>query len=184
MSESPTIRPARLPDLFGLRLLYSEIVTHQALPYPRFDSVEDLTAFTVMVASRLDPADPRFICFVAETDDGLVGFVLGEVCERLVGHPRRFGLCHWLYVTPAHQGSGVGRALTVAAVMDGIAKGVEAVELSAKPGDDQWARRGWLPISTAYALPISAVESTIAPTTAVAGEPAHEEFPNGRERRV
>jgi len=155
------VRPATLPDLIWIRMLYAQLLEEVRPLYPSYDAT-DLESFTSSVAARLG-ADPHLVCWVAEDGPVIGGFVIGEILHRLIGHPRIFATAHWLYIVPPWRNQGVGRALSSVAIEDFIARGAQAIELAAVPGDSQWAHRGWTPVATTYSLPPDAARATVIP---------------------
>src|SRR5262249_46263384 len=128
--------------------LVADLESHQLVRYPAHDA-STLDAFAMNLAGRID-VDPRLLLYVALADgaleDGthpLLGFLGGEVSERVLGYPTRYGSAHWLYVAPAARGQGVARALVRLACEDLTQLGITHVELASLTGADQWARRGW-----------------------------------------
>src|SRR5215475_10891480 len=109
------VRRAIYADLPAIHVAFAhlaaELERHRLVPYPTHDAqtVED---FTVHLAGRVQ-VDPRLLLYVALDDDthALLGFLGGEIAERVIGHPTRFGAAHWLYVAPSARGRGVARAL-------------------------------------------------------------------------
>lgn len=125
--------------------------------YPVHDG-RALDTFTVVCAHRIEH-DPGLLAYVALDDatGELVGFLGGEIAERVIGTPTRFGAAHWLFVEPHARGRGHARALVRAGVADLLTAGIAAVELGARWGDTQWERRGWVPFLVHYVLPLEAV---------------------------
>ena len=177
------IRPAVFADVPGLRRLYAALVaeleaTH-AVKYPAYGP-EDLDRFTLWAARHLEQ-DPTVLIYVVVDDDSgeLVGFLGGEISERMMGDPRVFGSAHWLYIAPTHRGRGLARALVELGVADLDALGVSHVELATIAGDTQWATRGWVPFLVHHTLPLEAVRAGVAerpavdqPTSAASTAPA------------
>jgi ribosomal protein S18 acetylase RimI-like enzyme len=170
------IRPATFADVPGLRRLYGALVAEleasRRIRYPIHDGAT-LDSFTLLCARRIED-DPAFLCFVARDDDtgALVGFLGGEVAQRVLGDPTVFGAAHWLYVEPAARGQGLAKALVRLGVAELARHGVTHVELAGVAGDDQWARRGWLPYLVHHVLPIAAVAAAAAePPAALAAPP-------------
>ena len=155
------VRRAIFADLPAIRVgfmhLIAELETHQIVRYPTHDA-GTLDDFTVHLAGRVG-VDPRLLLYVALEDEthALLGFLGGEVTQRLLGYPTRFGSAHWLYVAPGARGHGVARALVRFACEDLVSLGITHVELASLTGDDQWARRGWFPYLTHFVLPLEAV---------------------------
>jgi GNAT superfamily N-acetyltransferase len=171
-----TARRATFADVPGLRRLYGALVAEleasQRIRYPTHD-LATLDSFTLLCARRIED-DPAFLCFVAsdDTTDALVGFLGGEIAQRVLGAPTVFGAAHWLYVEPGARGHGVARALVRLGVAELARNGVTHVELAGVTGDDQWTRRGWLPYLVHHVLPIAAVEAAAAePPAALAVPP-------------
>lgn len=170
------IRRARFEDIPSLRLAFARMLkeTDATGPgYPTHDA-RALDTFTLVCAQRLEH-DPALLAYVALDDvtGGLDGFLGGEIAERLIGTPTRFGAAHWLYVEPHARGRGVARALVRAGVADLLEAGVTVVELAARWGDEQWRTRGWYPFLVHHVLPLEAVAAGAAerPPAALAPPP-------------
>jgi ribosomal protein S18 acetylase RimI-like enzyme len=168
------IRRASFADIPAMRVAFARLLaeTDAGGPgYPVHDA-RALDTFTLMCAQRLE-TDPALLAYVALDDvtGALVGLLIGEIAERLIGTPSRFGAAHWLYVDPAARGRGVARALVRAGVADCRAAGVPTVELAARAGDEQWAARGWVPFLVHYAMPLDAVGAAAAAVAPVAAAP-------------
>jgi len=192
------IRRAVFADVPGLRRLYAALVaeleaTH-AVAYPAYGP-EDLDRFTLWAARHLEQ-DPTVLVYVAVDDESgeLVGFLGGEISERMMGEPRVFGSAHWLYCAPTHRGRGLARELVALGVSDLEALGVSHVELATLAGDTQWQARGWFPFLVHHALPLEAVRAgvverpavdqpTSATSTAPAPPPPLEAVKTPRKRR-
>jgi len=173
------VRRALFADVPAIRVAFGHLVTeleaHRIVPYPTHDA-QTLDDFTVHIAGRV-PHDPRLLLYVAVEEDVpvLLGFLGGEISERVLGFPTQFGAAHWLYVEPAARGRGVARALVRLACEDLAAVGVTHVELASLTGDEQWLKRGWAPYLVHYVLPLEAVVAGAAeqrPTAPAMIEPA------------
>lgn len=166
----PLIRPATLADLGGLRLGLATMLQEHQMPYPHYGDA-DLETFTASMAQRLLSADPTLLCFVAVDPAQpfpLIGFTVAEICSRPIGQPARYLMAYWLYVQPGRRHEHIGWALCTAVMDRARDSGITAVEICAKPGDDQWARRGWTPVATTFALTLADVTTSInsrAPAT-------------------
>jgi len=175
------VRRAVYADLPAIHVAFGHLVVeleqYRLVGYPGHDqqTVED---FTVHLAGRVQ-TDPRLLLYVALEDDThvLLGFLGGEIAERVIGHPTRFGAAHWLYVAPSARGQGVARALVRLACADLAAAGITHVELASLSGDDQWLRRGWAPFLIHCVLPLSAVAVAAAAERPAVPEPEPEPAP-------
>src|SRR5215475_12838773 len=175
------VRRAVYADLPAIHVAFGHLVVelekYRLVNYPGHDqqTVED---FTVHLAGRVQ-TDPRLLLYVALEDEShvLLGFLGGEIAERVIGHPTRFGAAHWLYVAPSARGRGVARALVRLACADLAAAGITHVELASLSGDDQWLRRGWAPFLVHYVLPLSAVAVAAAAERPAEPEPEPEPAP-------
>lgn len=176
------VRRAIFPDLPAIGTAFAHLVaeleSHRLVPYPTHDA-GTLDDFTLHLAGRLMANDPRLLLYVALEDEtrALLGFLGGEVSERVLGYPTRFGSAHWLYVAPVARKLGVARALVRYAVGDLAALGITHVELAALTGDDQWLKRGWAPYLVHYVLPLEGVAAGAAerpPPPALEPEPVVE----------
>jgi GNAT superfamily N-acetyltransferase len=182
------IRPAVFADVPGLRRLYAGLVaeleaTRGPIAYPT-PVPADLDSFTLLAARRLEQ-DPTLLFYVADDDatGELVGFLGGEISERVLGEPRIFGAAHWLYIVPTHRGRGLARALVTRGVADLEALGITHVELAALANDPQWMARGWVPFLVHHALPLAAVLAGVAERPAAAPEPPAPPPPAPRKPR-
>jgi len=181
------VRRAIFADLPAIRVgfahLVSELESHRLVPYPAHDT-GTLDDFTVHLAGRVG-VDPRLLLYVALEDatHALLGFLGGEVSERVLGYPTRYGAAHWLYVAPGHRGQGVARALVRLACEDLENLGITHVELASLTGDEQWLRRGWAPYLVHFVLPLEAVVAGAAERPPVAA-PALEVPPAPEPRAV
>jgi len=175
------VRRAIFQDLPALHVAFAHLVAEleqfRVVEYPRHDpqTVED---FTVHLAGRVG-VDPRLLLYVAceEGTHALLGFLGGEISERLLGYPTRYGAAHWLYVAPVARGLGVARALVRLACGDLAAAGITHVELGALTGDDQWLKRGWAPYLVHYVMPVSSIAVAAAERPLVPEAPAMEPAP-------
>jgi GNAT superfamily N-acetyltransferase len=160
-----TIRPATIADLPWLRLLFTQLIAHGVerfpSPYPSMDD-EEFDNFTRAMYRQLT-INPHFGCWVADDGGTLVGFLAGEVWERAIGKPNRYGSPHYLYVDPQHRGRGVAPALIKAGVEWLRGQGITHVELAAWAGDPLWQRHGWQPYLSKFWLPLDAVLARRAP---------------------
>jgi len=177
------IRRAVFADVPALRRLYAallaDLAATEAPTYPAYGPA-DLDSFTLWAARHVEQ-DPTVLLYVAVDDDSgeLVGFLGGEISERMMGEPRVFGSAHWLYIAPTHRGRGLARELVALGVSDLEALGVSHVELATIAGDTQWQARGWVPFLVHHALPLEAVRAGVAerpavdqPTSATSTAPA------------
>jgi GNAT superfamily N-acetyltransferase len=162
------IRPATTADLFWLRLLLGQLVEATAA-YPII-TPRDLEAQTAMLASRLAAQDPTFLCYVAEHEEAIGGFVWGDMLSR-TGEPRLYLFVSFFYVVPGWRGEGVGRALSNSIIDAARVKGAQALEFVEQAGDTQWQARGWPIVGIVHSLPIDAAHASVVPT--------HTDVPNG-----
>jgi ribosomal protein S18 acetylase RimI-like enzyme len=186
------IRPAVFADVPALRRLFAALVaeleaTRGPIVYPAHGP-EDLDNFTLLAARRIGQ-EPSCLFYVAVDDDTgeLVGYLGGEISERLLGEPRVFGSAHWLYILPTHRGRGYARALVRRGVADLEALGVTHVEIGALANDPQWMARGWVPYLVHHALPLAAILASVAdrpaPTPAAPEAPAPPPTPRTPRKR-
>lgn len=165
------IRPATSADLFWLRMLLGQLMDSLPEAYPS-PTREDLEAQTAVLAARLGSGDPRFLCYVAEHEEVLVGFVMGDLCNR-IGRPRNFLFVSFFYVVPSFRESGIGRALSQGILEAGKANGVDACEFMSQKGDAQWFLRGWEPVAAVCSLPIDQALASVVPTKLSNGHAGH-----------
>jgi GNAT superfamily N-acetyltransferase len=153
-----TVRRATVPDLAHLRAFFCALQEEQQathpVTYPQV-SPDDPDAFVLSMFRALER--PSVMIAVAEADGEPVGFLAGEVLEREIGLPRKFGHAHYLYVVPSRRKSGVAAALIAYAVGWGQGQGATFAECYGLAGDDAWARRGFKPLLTRYYLPLETV---------------------------
>lgn len=167
------IRPATTADLFWLRMLLGQLMDGMPDAYPS-PTREDLEAQTAVLAARLGSGDPRFLCYVAEHEEVLVGFVMGDLCTR-IGRPRNFLFVSFFYVVPGWRESGIGRALSRGIIEAAKANGVEALEFMSQAGDAQWFLRGWPAVAAVCSLPIDQALASVVPTKVANGHHEHDE---------
>jgi len=146
------IRPAQLTDLIELRQLYARMMTERPQLYPIIDQ-DALTDFTTDMARQLATRDPALFVQLALLDHVAVGFCLAAVQTRVIGTPHVFALIHYYYVAPDARSHSIGRKMAIALLEDLVSKGVPAIEIGSLPGDDQWTRRGFLPVAVIHAAP-------------------------------
>lgn len=156
----PNVRPAQLGDLFWLRLLLGQLIQEEGkYAYPQ-TTPRDLESLTAGLAARLASADPSLLCFVAEQEEVCVGFVLGDMLTR-IGEPRCYASIIYLYMVPGWRLQGTGQDISRAVITEAKARGAEALEFLTRPGDSQWAARGWPTVATVCALPIDAALASV-----------------------
>jgi GNAT superfamily N-acetyltransferase len=181
------VRRAIYEDLPALRIAYAHLVgeleAERIVHYPQHDA-QTLDDFVVHLAGRILQGDPRLLLYVALEDEtrALLGFLGGDISERALGYPRRFGAAHWIYVAPVARKLGVARALVRTAVADLAAAGITHVELAALTNDTQWLARGWAPYLVHYVLPLDAVAAgaAVRPEPPVLEPPPALEVPEGQ----
>lgn len=166
------IRPATIGDLFWLRLLVGQLFEEMPEAYPSPES-KDLETQTAILAARLGSEDPSLLCYVAEQESVVVGFMLGDFLTR-VGRPRSYLFLSFFYVVPGQRGHGVGRALSASMLNVAMERGVEVCEFVAQAGDKQWRKRGWATVGIVHALPVEAAAASLAV--------ADHEHPNGNSK--
>ena len=154
------IRPATLADLFWLRLLLGQLFEEMPAAYPS-PSSRDLEAQTAILASRLASEDPAMICYVAEHEKVIVGFMLGDVLNR-IARPHCYFFLSFFYVVPPARCQGVGRRLSTSMLQAAMQRGAEVCEFVAQAGDKQWRHRGWATVGIVHALPTDAAGATLA----------------------
>jgi GNAT superfamily N-acetyltransferase len=183
-----TITEARVEHLPGLLLCYTRLVedgqAEHPTTYPAMDAAE-LDNFTLAILRNL--ANPVFRCWVAvdETEGRarVLGFLAGEIQDRAIGRPHRFAVPHWMYVHPAARAQGVGRALIRTAVAWALAQGITDTEVTALPGDPQWARMGFTAITTRWAAPLAAVAHRLSSSARAEARKARRPAPPVRVSR-
>lgn len=161
------IRPATSADLFWLRLLIGALMESKPDVYPSM-TARDLETQTALLASKLGSEEPSFLCYVAESDATIGGFVLGDVCTR-VGEPRHYLFVNFFFVTPAWQGQGIGRALSTAILNAAKASGATHIEFIEQRDDAQWVMRGWPTVGTVHGLDLDSALATVVSTQAENG---------------
>lgn len=158
--DAPRIRPATIADLFWLRMLLGQLFEEMPAAYPS-PSAKDLEAQTAIIAARLASEDPSLVCYVAEHESIVVGFMLGD-CLTRVARPHNYLFLSFFYVVPGYRGQGVGRALSEGMLRAAIERGVEVCEFVAQAGDKQWRKRGWATVGIVHALPVNAAAASLA----------------------
>ena len=164
------VRRATIADLLLLRTMWQEMYDEKPPPYP-FYAPSELTALTEQLALTLVKTDEQtfFRAFVLEVDGEPAGFCAGELKARGFGIPRMYGAAHWLFVRPEYRGLGHGRALAKACIEYLASLGLEMIEVVSMLGDEQWMRRGFVPVSVNQVARADAVLATIAKKDAEAG---------------
>lgn len=156
------IRPATMADLFWLRLLLGQLMDSMPNAYPS-PTKQDLEAQTAVLASRLGSGDPSLLCYVAEQEEVICGFVMGDLLTR-IGRPNSYLFVSFFYVVPGQREHGVGRALSTAIIEAAHSAGVEALEFIEQAGDNQWVARGWPTVGVIHSLPIDAALASVVST--------------------
>ncbi|GMV27739.1 MAG: hypothetical protein AMXMBFR58_37700 [Phycisphaerae bacterium] len=102
--------PAVLPMIRAICSL------HEAWDAARYGMLDDVVArYERWLPQRA--RDPRSVFLVAESQDHLTGFLVGEVLDNIpIYRVREYGFIHDMWVDPAARRSGTGRALLAAAI--------------------------------------------------------------------
>jgi len=158
--DAPRVRPAVLADLFWLRLLLGQLFEEMPAAYPS-PTIKDLEAQTAVLAARLGSGDPNLLCYVAEHESVIVGFMLGDFLTR-IGRPRSYLFLSFFYVVPSFRGKGVGRALSENMLRVARDGDTEVCEFVAQAGDKQWRKRGWATVGIVHSLPVDAAAASLA----------------------
>lgn len=132
-----TIRRASLSDYDGLHLLLEEfgkVFTKEKLARPL--GIEWLQEYknedeVIQKATKEFVTDPKHLCFVAEYDGALVGFITGRlnIDEDRV-YDRKGYIEDW-FVSEMYRGQGIGRQLWDALLEEFTAQGCSWLELGA-----------------------------------------------------
>lgn len=155
------IAPLAPEHLGDVRRLYKLFLAEAPYAYPTFDEAE-LDNFVLTVVQHLQHPASTFHGWVAIVGKKVVGFLAGDIGQRAIGRPLRYGNAMWLFVHPAHRRRGIGRQLIAPAVTWLTEEGIEAVELFARHDDPQWAARGFTPYLTRYVAPLTTVATLLS----------------------
>ena len=155
------IEPLQLHHLGDVRRLYRMLIEENPMTYPAFDA-QELDNFVLAVVQNLTQRPHAFRGWVAIVGRKVVGFLAGDLGERAVGRPLRYGNAMWMYVHPLHRSKGLGYQLIQAGVAWFTDEGITHVELFARHGDTQWEERGWTPYLTRYVAPIEHVRQLLS----------------------
>jgi ribosomal protein S18 acetylase RimI-like enzyme len=146
-----------LPELERLWRLFEEEVPPPA--YVDVDAAQELREIAELVSDG--------IALVAETGDGVVGFVLARAMSAQAGS--RAGQITDLYVEPAARRDGVARALVHEAAARLAGTGVEHVELDVEASNDGaravYARWGFREQRLVLVSPVDALVARLDPTS-------------------
>lgn len=157
----PTVvRPAEIGDLFWLRMLLGQLFAEMPAAYPSPDT-KDFETQTALLAARLGSHDPNLVCYIAEHEKVVVGFMQGDILHR-PARPHTYLFLNFFYVVPGFRGSGVGRAISNHMLQQAVEAGVEVCEFVAQAGDKQWRRRGWATVGIVHSLPVHAAAASLA----------------------
>jgi GNAT superfamily N-acetyltransferase len=150
------IRLADLSDLPTLRALWRDHVTTMKPVYPRnvLGSIDD---FTRAIAAEFARVPQQGFVLLAHHGDQVLGFLLYEIQERLLGEPKRFAFVHHLYVVPEARGQGIGVALSELYLEHALAQGIDTVEAGYAPGTTWVAAQPYEPFFTRGYAPIGKV---------------------------
>ncbi|MCG3123206.1 MAG: Mycothiol acetyltransferase [Phycisphaerales bacterium] len=122
--------PAVLPMIRAICSL------HEAWDAARYGMLDDVVArYERWLPQRA--RDPRSVFLVAESQDHLTGFLVGEVLDNIpIYRVREYGFIHDMWVDPAARRSGTGRALLAAAIQRFKDIGVEQIRLETALAND------------------------------------------------
>lgn len=100
----PTIRSARSADAGRICAIYNHYVAHAVATF------EEEPVPAEEMQQRINDVQQHFFWLVSETDDdGVIGYAYAGKWKARAGY--RFAVEVSVYVDPAHQGHGIGRAL-------------------------------------------------------------------------
>lgn len=154
------VRPAEIGDLFWLRMLLGQLFAEMPAAYPSPDQ-KDFETQTALLAARLGSNDPTLVCYVAEHDNVVVGFMQGDILHR-PARPHIYLFLNFFYVVPGFRGQGIGRTISTHMLHDSVEAGVEVCEFVAQAGDKQWRQRGWATVGVVHSLPVHAAAASLA----------------------
>ena len=167
------IEPARYEHLPWLRMLYMRWMAEQPIAYPESDA-SDVDNFVLALADKIRTENSNFVLLVAIKGRRVVGFIGGDVQERLLGKPKRYGRALWIYVVPKHRQHGCAAQLMEAGGLWMRTQNVDVVEVDEMGNSTEWERRGLTPYMRKYWIPL---EGGIA----LSQEHRHGQVPNGRD---
>ena len=146
-----TVREARLIDLDRLVGLWRVLMQHHI----GFDShlfqteVHAPSTYRAWLRRKLD--EPDAMILVAESEQGIIGFVLAKAGQRApVFTVREVGMVYDLIVDPSCRREGVGRALFDAVKAGFRAKGISHITVNYAPLNEGasrfWSGMGFKPL--------------------------------------
>jgi GNAT superfamily N-acetyltransferase len=132
MTTGAVIRPPAAGDLEALVALCAAHAAWEQLPYDPAGKAERLAGLV------LGPA-PRIACLVADDGDGLVGYATWTY-DASTWDAGEFAYLDCLYLSEAHRGRGLGRALLARVARSALAAGCSQVQWHT-PAFNDGARR-------------------------------------------
>ncbi len=143
MSHSVAIRTARLIDLDPIVKLWRELLGHHQHLEPRLYStvIHAPASFRAFIRRKMDDHDAFVL--VAESSEGVVGYLLGSVGQRApVYTVRTVGMIFDLMVAPAVRGRGIGRSLVNEASHRFAQREIHDLQVNYDPRNEE-ANRFW-----------------------------------------
>lgn len=153
MEANIKIRGMIPSDLQHVGPLYKNMISEtRAIPYPRIDDIdkeiEDFSFFAMRtLRGIIEGTIPQSWLALVAVDGGVTkGFLMGGLCNRIVGSPKNYFLGEVLYVTPNFRKKGIAESLVRTASEWAVANGAGALEVTFNPGSPahkQWSRMGF-----------------------------------------
>lgn len=136
------IRRLQPTDIGGLAKLLKDFHTETEIEYPRMDN-EEIEKQLLFIISTIN--SPGVLYLVAFDGKKMIGWFFGEMCTRLFGKPKVFGMARELYVVPGKRGHGVAKKLMEMAAQYARQAGAESLEQIGVPGKSQprWEKLGF-----------------------------------------
>ena len=151
-----TVRRARLIDLDRLVVLWRSLMQHHVSLDSRLFQTEVHAPATYRAWLRRKLDEPDAMILVAESDEGIIGFLLARDGQRApVFTVRDVGMIYDLVVDPKCRRQGAGKALFEAAKAGFKSRGITHISVNYSPMNEHasrfWTAQGFAPLlSEAY----------------------------------
>ena len=148
-----TVRQARLIDLDRLLVLWRNLMQHHVNLDARLFQTEVHAPATYRAWLRRKLDEPDAMILVAESTEGIIGFLLAKDGQRApVFTVRDIGMIYDLVVEPSHRRQGAGKALFEAAKAEFKSRGITHITVNYSPLNEHasrfWIAQGFAPLLT------------------------------------